>query len=54
VPAATESRKPKSVVLVPVGDLHVVMTMELVWRRDFHLPALQNFVQMLQGKPLPK
>jgi DNA-binding transcriptional LysR family regulator len=53
VPAATESRKPKSVVLVPVGDLHVLTTMELVWRRDRRLPALKNFVQMLQRKSLP-
>ena len=52
VPAATESRKPKSVVLVPVGDLHVLTTMELVWRRDRRLPALKNFVQMLQRKNL--
>ncbi len=52
VPAATESRKPKSVVLVPVGDLNVVMTMELVWRRDCNLPALQNFVKILQGESL--
>jgi DNA-binding transcriptional LysR family regulator len=50
VPAATESRKPKSVVLVPVGDLNVVMTMELVWRRDCDLPALQNFVKILEGE----
>jgi len=49
VPAATESRKPKSVVLVPVGDLNVVTTMELVWRRDCHLPELKNFVEILQG-----
>ncbi len=52
VPAATESRKPKSVVLVPVGDLHVVTTMELVWRRDSHLPALKNFVKIVEGDAL--
>jgi DNA-binding transcriptional LysR family regulator len=53
VPAATESRKPKSVVLVPVGDLNVVTKMELVWRRDCHLPELKNFVQILEGKSIP-
>jgi len=50
VPAATKSRKPKNVVLVPVGDLHVVSTMELVWRRDNALSALKNFVQIFRGK----
>jgi len=48
VPAATKSRKPKNVVLVPVGDLHVVTTMELVWRRDNSLPALKKFVQIFR------
>jgi DNA-binding transcriptional LysR family regulator len=53
VPAATKSRKPKNVVLVPVGDLHVISTMELVWRRDSGLPALKNFVQIFRGKSTP-
>ena len=52
VPAATESRKPKSVVLVPVGDLNVVTKMELVWRRDCHQPELKNFVQILEGQSI--
>ena len=50
VPAAVESRMPRGVVLVPVGDLHLEHTMELVWRRGARLPALENFVHMLQGK----
>jgi DNA-binding transcriptional LysR family regulator len=50
VPAVVKSRKPKNVVLVSVGDLDVVTTMELVWRRDNRLPALKNFVQVIQGK----
>lgn len=54
VPAAMESRKPRSVVLVPVGDLSVETTMELVWRRDFRLPALENFVEILKGKIRPE
>ncbi len=54
VPAAAESRKPRSVVLVPVGDLNVESNMELVWRRDFRLPALENFVEILQGKIRPE
>jgi DNA-binding transcriptional LysR family regulator len=53
VPAATESRKPKNVVLVPVGDLHLVTTMELVWRRDNGLPTLINFVQIFRGTSSP-
>jgi DNA-binding transcriptional LysR family regulator len=48
VPAAAESRKPKNVVLVPVGDLNVVTTMELVWRRDNQSAALKNFVEVLR------
>ncbi len=52
VPAATESRKPKSVVLVPVGDLNVVTKMELVWRRDCNQPELKNFVKIIEGKSL--
>jgi DNA-binding transcriptional LysR family regulator len=52
VPEATKARKPKSVVLVSVGDLDVVTTMELVWRKDNRLPALKNFVQTLQGKSI--
>jgi DNA-binding transcriptional LysR family regulator len=48
VPAVTKSRKPKNVVLVPVGDLNVVTTMEMVWRRDNRLPALKNFVQIFR------
>lgn len=54
VPAAIESRKPRNVVLVPVGDLRVESTMELVWRPDCHFPALENFVRILQGKFLPE
>jgi DNA-binding transcriptional LysR family regulator len=54
VPAAVESRKPRGVVLVPVGDLSVESTMELVWRRDSRLPALENFVEILQGKIRPE
>ena len=53
VPAAVESRKPRGVVLVPVGDLRVESTMELVWRRNLQLPVLDNFVRILEGKPLP-
>ena len=49
-PDAAKSRKPKNVVLVPVGDLHVVSTMELVWRRDNRLPALKNLAQIFRGK----
>ena len=52
VPEATKARKPKSVVLVSVEDLNVVTTMELVWRRNNRLPALKNFVQVLQGKSI--
>ena len=52
-PDATKSRKPKNVVLVPVADLHVVSTMELVWRRDNRLPALKNFAQIFRGKGTP-
>lgn len=52
VPAA--ARKPRSVVLVPVGDLNVETSMELVWRRDFRMPALENFVELLKGNILPE
>jgi len=53
VPAAMESRKPRSVVLVPVGDLLVESRMEFVWRRDSHYPALENLVRILQGNFVP-
>jgi DNA-binding transcriptional LysR family regulator len=48
VPAATEL--PENVVLVSVGDLNVVTTMKLVWRRNNRWPALKNFVQVLRGE----
>ncbi len=53
VPAATESRKPRNVVLVSVEDLNVVTNMELVWRRDNRLPALKNFIQILRHESIP-
>jgi len=53
VPGETESRKPKSVVLVPVGDLNLITKMELVWRSDCHLPELKNFVRIIEGKSIP-
>lgn len=48
VPEAIESRKPRGVVLVPVGDLRLQSTMEFVWRRDCRLPALDHFVRILK------
>lgn len=48
VPEVTASRKPKTVVLVPVGDLHVVTRMELVWHRNNRQPALRNLINILE------
>lgn len=48
VPEATESRKPKSVVLVPVQDMTVTTKLELVWRRGNQLPALKNLVRIFE------
>ena len=50
VPAEVESRKPRGVVLVPVPDLNLESKMELVWRKDNRLPALDNFVRILKEK----
>jgi len=54
VPDAVESRMPRGVVLVPVGDLHLEHTMELVWRRGSRIPALDNFVRLVEGKLVPE
>jgi hypothetical protein len=45
-----ESRKPRNVVLVPVDDLKVTTTMQLVWRKDNNLAALMNFIQVLRSE----
>jgi DNA-binding transcriptional LysR family regulator len=50
VPAAMESRKPRNVVLVPVDDLKVTTTMQLVWRKDNNQPALMKFIEVLRSE----
>jgi DNA-binding transcriptional LysR family regulator len=47
VPSEAKWRKPKNVVIVPVGDLEVARDMELVWRKDNQQPVLRNFIDLV-------
>lgn len=50
VPTEAKWRKPKNVVIVPVGDLDVLRDMELVWRRDNQQPVLRNFLDLVRSQ----
>jgi len=45
-------RKPKNVAIVPVGDLNVNVTLELVWHRENRQQALKNLVAAFQADRL--
>jgi DNA-binding transcriptional LysR family regulator len=47
VPSEAKWRKPKNVVIVPVGDLDVLRDMEIVWRKDNQQPVLRNFIDLV-------
>lgn len=42
-------RKPKNVAIVPVGDLDIKVTLELVWHRENRQQALQNLVAAFEA-----
>jgi DNA-binding transcriptional LysR family regulator len=42
-------RKPKNVAIVPVGDLKVTISLELVWHRENRQQALRNFVAAFEA-----
>jgi len=46
--AQAQWRKPRNVKIVPVGDLKIIRSMELVWRKDNQQQALRNFIQMFR------
>ena len=46
--AQAKWRKPRNVKIVPVGDLKIIRSMELVWRKDNRQEALRNFIQMFR------
>lgn len=52
-PQSTQHRKPESVTLVPVDDLDLAVTMDLVWRPDNNAPALSILVDVVQGLLAP-
>ena len=49
VPSEARRRKPQNVVLLPVEDLNVELTMEFVWRAENCSPALGNFIKVLEA-----
>jgi DNA-binding transcriptional LysR family regulator len=51
VPAFVRKQLPANVVLLPMKDLNVVSTMELVWLRENRHPVLKNFVQVFRRMP---
>jgi len=51
VPAAARPRCPREVTLVPVGDLDIVLRLELVWRRDNASQSLARFREMVAEAP---
>lgn len=51
VPAFVRERLPENVVLVPVKDLDVTSTMELIWLKDNRNPVLKNFIQVFRRQP---
>ena len=50
VPSEAKWRKPRNVVIVPVGDLNVSRDMEVVWRKDNQQPVLRNFIELLRSQ----
>lgn len=42
--APTRWRCPESVVILPVVDLHLPLTLAVVWRRDNASPLLAKFI----------
>jgi DNA-binding transcriptional LysR family regulator len=52
-PASAQLRKPERVVLVPVPDMTVTVTMELVWRADDTTPALRHFIEIARACAKP-
>ncbi len=48
--AQAKWRKPRNVKIVPVGDLKIIRSMELVWRKDNQQQALRNFIQMFRAQ----
>jgi len=49
VVSEVRSRKPKNVAIVPVGDLDISVTLELVWHRENRQQALRNLVAAFQA-----
>ena len=49
--ATARWRCPESVVILPVGDLNMPLTLTLAWRRDNTSPLLANFVAEVQRLP---
>src|SRR5260221_183164 len=49
--ATARWRCPESVVILPVVDLNVPLTLTLVWRRDNASPLLQRFIEDVRQLP---
>jgi DNA-binding transcriptional LysR family regulator len=49
--ATARWRCPESVVILPVVDLNMPLTLTLVWRKDNTSPLLANFVAEVQRLP---
>jgi DNA-binding transcriptional LysR family regulator len=59
VVAATRSRQPRDVVLRPVPDLNVTLSVEVVWRRNTSSPVVAQFIDVARSvatrrRPLPR
>ena len=48
VPAFVRERLPANVMLVPISDLNVISTMELIWLKENRSPVLKNFIQVFR------
>jgi DNA-binding transcriptional LysR family regulator len=48
VPSEIRRRKPQEVVLLPINDLEVYLTLEFAWHRENCDPALKNFVRSVK------
>jgi DNA-binding transcriptional LysR family regulator len=51
VPATARWRCPESVVILPVVDLNMPLTLALAWRKDNASPLLANFIGDIQRLP---
>ena len=47
IPVATSPRKPKCVTLIPLEDLNLKISLDLVYHRDNRQPALKDFIRVL-------